>query len=37
MWDLVAATAAGVGSGLLFYRYFQRYASPVSRPREGAG
>lgn len=37
MWDLVGATAAGVGAGVLFHLYFQRYAPPSARSREASG
>ena len=32
MWELIAATTAGVGAGILFDRYFRRYSPEDIRP-----
>lgn len=34
MWELVGATAAGVGAGVLFHVYFQRYGSDTTASAE---
>lgn len=37
MWDVVAATAAGVGAGVLFELYFRKYGSVDALAAEGSG